>query len=86
MATQSRAEHEDSPALVLIVGLFILTVGMSTVFAAVGLGSIAAAALGVAFLTAARLMPTAISARSLRVIVAGLGIVALAGTVFDLLT
>ena len=73
----------DSDASLLLGGLLTVAFGGFAVMAAIGLGWVGAALLGVALLVFAWKVPT--RARVLPVILAGLGVVALVGAVFDLL-
>lgn len=80
----SPASGRDSDVSLLLGGLVTIAFGGCAVLLAVGLGWVAAALLGVALLAIAWKVPT--SSRVLRIILAGLGVLALLGAVFDLLT
>jgi hypothetical protein len=78
--------HTDSQLSVLAGGLVMVLFGLMAVLMAIDLGWLAAAVLGVVLLLLAWKLPTSDAARALPILMAGLGIVALLGAVFDLLT
>ena len=83
-ATRSRSD--ETQVSVLFGGLVVLVFGLAAVLAAITMGWVGAAALGVAFLAVAWKVPTRRPARAVRLLVAGFGVLALLGAVFDLLT
>lgn len=81
--TETRAETDGS---VLAGGLLVIGFGLASVLMAILMGWVGAAALGVVLLAVAWKVPTSASARVLRPIMAGFGVVALLGAIFDLFT
>jgi hypothetical protein len=81
--TETRTETELS---VLIGGLLVVVFGLAAVLTAIVMGWVGAAALGAVLLVVAWNVPTSPSARVLRPIMAGFGVAALLGAIFDLLT
>lgn len=78
------SDRRDTEASLLLGGLLTIVLGGFAVILAIGIGWVAAALLGVVLLLVAWRVPT--SARVLPVVIAGLGVVALVGALFDLVT
>ncbi|HET6153703.1 MAG TPA: hypothetical protein VFE15_12135 [Marmoricola sp.] len=78
-------EPAESDLVVLASGLVSAAVGLVAVVTAIGLGYVAAAGLGLVLLLLAWKVPTAPSARAVRYLVFGLGVLAFIGAVYDLL-
>jgi hypothetical protein len=84
--TEARTDsHADSQLSVLASGLVMVLFGLMAVLMAIDLGWVGAATLGAVLLLLAWKVPTSDAARALTIMMAGLGIVALLGAVFDLL-
>ncbi|MFL6108701.1 MAG: hypothetical protein ACJ72L_17215 [Marmoricola sp.] len=75
----------ESEASVLFGGLMTVGFGLMAVLAAIGLGWVAAAALGIVLLVVAWRVPASASARVLPYLLVGLGVMSLLGAFFDLL-
>jgi hypothetical protein len=80
----ARTDRRDTETSLLLGGLLTIAAGGFAVMMAIDMGWVGAALLGVALLILAWKVPT--NSRVLSVIIAGLGVVALVGAVFDLLT
>lgn len=78
------SDRRDTEASLLLGGLLTIVLGGFAVILAIGIGWVAAALLGVVLLLVAWRVPT--SARVLPVVIAGLGVVALVGALFALVT
>ena len=76
--------QSDTDGSLLLGGLLTVAFGAFAVMLAIGMGWAGAALLGVVLLLVAWRVPT--SARVLPLIIGGLGVVALVGAVFDLVT
>jgi hypothetical protein len=74
----------EPPVVVLIVGLFVIVAGAYAVVLATATGWLVALVLGAVHLAIAVLVPTSRSARSLRLILGGFGVVALLGAVIGM--
>jgi hypothetical protein len=77
-------ERPDGDGSLLLGGLLTVAFGGFAVMLAIGLGWVGAALLGLVLIVVAWKVPT--NARVLPIIIAGLGVVALLGALFDLIT
>jgi hypothetical protein len=78
--------RNESQNVVLFWGLVIIVLLVNPMIAAIAEGWLVAAGLGTALLAIAWFVPTGRTARMLRLLVAGFGVVSMLGAVFDLVT
>lgn len=78
--------RNESQNVVLFWGLVIIVLLVNPMIAAIAEGWFVAAGLGAALLAIAWFVPTGRTARMLRLLVAGFGVVSMLGAVFDLVT
>src|SRR3954452_3332853 len=81
---ESTSRSDESQASVLLGGLAVVVFGLAAVLAAIGMGWVGAAVLGMVLLVVAWKVPTRRTARAIRFVVAGFGVLALLGALFDL--
>ncbi|HET8561991.1 MAG TPA: hypothetical protein VFL69_15845 [Marmoricola sp.] len=86
MRTGAGTDPAESQVSVLVGGLVTVAFGTFAVLAAIGLGWVAAAALGVVLLVVAWKVPLSAPARMLRYLLGGVGGASLLGALFELLT
>ncbi|MGY2876975.1 hypothetical protein ACVW00_004165 [Marmoricola sp. URHA0025 HA25] len=82
----SGTPNVETDLSVLLGGLLVIVFGLAAVLTAIGMGWTGAGVLGMTLLIVARKVSVSESARVLPLIIAGLGVAALVGAVFDLLT
>ena len=82
----SESSGSETQVSVLVGGLLVVVFGLAATLTAIGMGWIAAAALGAVLLLLAWKVRVPHGARVLSYIAAGFGVVALLGAAFDLVT